>query len=203
MKKAAYIIFLLLPMITLAEERQTTARRMTFGAEWGYVFTFFSGYHNNFFSPDGWRVDEKDSGISHFSNAEINFHIGYDFSEKWNISAYAGFTAIQDTDYCIPVSLRVTRYFNPNQKGDRWLSFIDLGSGVSIKKHPQEIITGKIGAGYRISLSERTGLDFIASLRMNYTHADIIFENTEIQHDRTNRNNVYGCAISAGVSLSF
>jgi hypothetical protein len=200
---AAYVILLVLPVIMSAEERHTSARRMTFGAEWGYVMTFFSGYHNNFFSPDGWRVDDSHSSLCHFSNAEINFHVGYDFSDKWNLSAYAGFTAIQDTDNCIPVSLRATRYFTPDMKGDRWFSFIDLGSGISVKKHPQEILTGKIGAGYRILLSERTRLDFLASLRMNYTHADIIFDNIEIQHDKINRNNVYGCALSVGISLSF
>lgn len=200
---AAYILLFLLPVMSLAEERQNSARRITFGAEWGYVFTFCRGYHYNFFSPDGWRVNETDVSMCNFSNAEINFHVGYNFSEKWNLSAYAGFTAIQDTDYCVPVSLRATRYFNPNRKGDRWLSFIDLGSGISIKKHPQEILTAKIGTGYRISLSERTKLDFLASLRMNYTHSNIIFDNTEIQYDRINRNNIYGCALSVGASLTF
>lgn len=200
---AAYIFILLLPVISSAEEKTSYAKRLTYGAEWGYVCTFFSGYHNNYFSPDGWRVDEKDSGLRHFSNAELNLHLGCDVSDKWNISGYLGLTAIQDTDYCIPVSLRATRYFHENQKGDRWLTFIDLGSGISIKKHPQEILTGKIGTGYRIKLSEHTKLDFIAALRLNYTHSDIIFENTEINYDRINRNNTYGCAISAGVSLSF
>ena len=59
---AAYIIMILLPMTLSAEGKGSSEKRMTFGAEWGYVFTFFSGYHNNFFSHDGWRVDERDSG---------------------------------------------------------------------------------------------------------------------------------------------
>ena len=189
---AAYILIILLPMISSAEEKTSSAKRMTYVAEWGYVCTFFSGYHNNYFSPDGWRVDEKDSRLKYFSNAELNLHLGCDVSDNWNISGYLGLTAIQDTDYCIPVSLRATRYFHENQKGDRWLTFIDL-----------EILTGKIGTGYRIKLSEHTKLDFIAALRLNYTHSDIIFENTEINYDRINRNNTYGCAISIGVSLSF
>ncbi len=200
---AAYIFLILLPVLSYAEGKKDGGKRMTFGAEWGYYLTFFNGYHNNFFSPDGWRVDERNSGICNFSNAEINLHIGYNLSDKWNLSAYAGYTAIQDTGHCVPVSIRATRYFKSSVQGDRWLTFIDLGSGISIKKHPQEILTGKIGTGYRISLSERTKLDFLLSVRMNYTHNDIIFENTEINFERINRNNVYGCAVSVGVSLSF
>lgn len=200
---AAYIILILMPMTLSAEGKGSSEKRMTFGAEWGYVFTFFSGYHNNFFSPDGWRVNERDSGMCHFSNAEINVHIGYNLSDKWNLSAYAGCSAIQDAGFCLPVSIRATRFYKADHQGDRWLTFIDLGSGISLKKHPQEILTGKLGGGYRISLSERTKLDFLASVRMNYTHKDIIFENSEISFDRINRNNVYGCALSIGVSLSF
>ena len=52
---AAYIILILMPMTLSAEGKGSSEKRMTFGAEWGYVFTFFSGYHNNFFSPAGWR----------------------------------------------------------------------------------------------------------------------------------------------------
>ncbi|MBQ2372699.1 MAG: hypothetical protein II289_05965, partial [Bacteroidales bacterium] len=62
---AAYILIILLPVMSSAEEKTSYAKRLTYGAEWGYVCTFFRGYHNNYFSPDGWRVDEKDSGLSH------------------------------------------------------------------------------------------------------------------------------------------
>lgn len=196
---AAYFIAILLPLVSSAEVK----KGLTFGAEWGYIFTFYGGFHNNFFSPDGWRVDERNNGLCHYSNAEMYLHMGYNFSTNWNLSAYVGYTAIQNSSHCVPVSLRATRYFNPDSQGDRWLAFIDLGSGISIKKRPQEILAGKIGTGYRFSLSERTKLDLLASVRINYTHTDIIYENTMISYDRINRNNTYGSALSIGVSLSF
>ena len=87
---AAYIFILLLPVISSAEEKTSYTKRLTYGAEWGYVCTFFSGYHNNYFSPDGWRVNEKDRGLSHFSNAELNLHLGCDVSGNWNIAGYLG-----------------------------------------------------------------------------------------------------------------
>ena len=123
--------------------------------------------------------------------------------DKWNLSAYLGYTALQDKDHCVPLSLRATRYFRENEKDDRWLTYLDLGSGISIKKHPQEIFTGKLGTGYRFSLSERTKIDVLASLRMTYGHSNIEFENTQISFDRINRNNIYGCALSVGLSLTF
>ncbi len=199
----AYILLILLPVTLSAEERTSEAKRLTFGAEWGYICTFFGGYHNNFYSPDGWRVDENEFGGVFYNNVEVYIHIGYNFGEKWNLSLYTGYAGVQGKHHCIPFSIRGTRFFNADCKGDRWFSFIDLGSGISIKKRPQEILTGKVGGGYRISLSERTKLDFLASLRATYSHTDIIFGNTEISHDRINRNNAYGCSVSLGVSLSF
>lgn len=197
---AIYIFALLMPITVSAEER---SQKLTFGTEWGYIHTFYSGYHNNFFSQDGWRVNERDQGLCSYSNAEIYLHIGYNLSDNWNLSAYAGYTNICTINHCIPVSLRATRYFKENAKGDRWLTFIDLGSGITARKHPQEILTGKVGTGYRISLSEGTKIDIIASFRMNYAHTDIIYENTGISFEKINRNNFYAGAASIGISLTF
>lgn len=199
----AYLFLVFLPVLSFAGDRTKAEGRWTYGTEWGYILTFYSGYHYNFFSPDGWRVNEKDIGFSYHSNAEIYIHTGYNLSDKWNLSAYLGYTALQDKDHCVPLSLRATRYFRGNEKGDRWLTYLDLGSGISIKKHPQEIFTGKLGTGYRFSLSERTKIDVLASLRMTYGHSNIEFENTQISFDRINRNNIYGCALSVGLSLTF
>lgn len=197
---AIYIFALLMPITASAEER---SKKLTFGTEWGYIHTFYNGYHNNFFSQDGWRVNERDQGLCSYSNAEIYLHIGYNLSDNWNLSAYAGYTNICTINHCIPVSLRATRYFKENEKGDRWLTFIDLGSGITARKHPQEILTGKVGTGYRISLSEDTKIDIIASFRMNYAHTDIIYENTGISFEKVNRNNFYAGAASIGISLTF
>lgn len=199
-----YIILMILPVRMIAQEQASAVeRKLTFGAEWGYIGTFFSGYHDNFFSPEGWRVDEQDYGIGYFSNAEVYLHIGYNIDNNWNISLYTGYAGIQDVHHCIPISVRGTRFFRENGYGDRMFAFVDLGSGISLKKHPQEILTGKLGCGYRLSFSGRTKVDLLASLRATYSHRDIIFDNIEIPFEKTNRNNVYGCSLSLGISISF
>lgn len=183
-------------------EHRTDTRRFTFGAEWGYVGTFYSGYHYNFFAPEGYRVDPRGHGFTFTSNGEVFVHAGYNLGEKANLSLYLGFSAIEEHHHSIPISLRYTRYYKANKVGDRWFSFIDAGSGISIKDSPREILTGKIGGGYRICLGNDMNLDFLVSLRTVLTHPDIDYYGTEIPSDRINRNNAYSSAISVGMALT-
>ena len=62
---------------------------------------------------------------------------------------------------------------------------------------------GKIGGGYRISLSKDTKLDFLFSARLTYTHPYIFYDDTQISHNKINRNNAWLSALSIGISLSF
>ena len=78
-----------------------------------------------------------------------------------------------------------------------------LGSGISIKREPQELATAKFGAGYRISLSRDTKLDFIAAVRLTHTHPQIIDEGDLITLEWTNRNSAFLAAVSVGMSLTF
>ena len=135
-------------------------------------------------------------------NAEGYLHAGYNFSGKSELSMYLGFSAIQDYHHIIPISIRYTTFYKQNSKGDRWFSLVDVGSGFSIKERPEELISGKIGGGYRISLSKDTKLDFIVSLRSVLTHPDIIYYGTEIPADKVNRNNAYVSAISFSMALT-
>lgn len=183
--------------------QERCCRKFTFGAEWGYICTFFSGYHYNFHSPEGYRMDSRGHNFVFDSNAEAYLHAGYNLNDKHNISVYMGMSAIGKHHHTVPVSLRLTRLFRSNQYGDRWLTFIDLGSGLSIKEKPQEILTGKIGGGYRLHLNGSACLDFLLALRSAYTHHDIEFYGTPVHHSMVNRDNAYICAISLAISLTF
>lgn len=203
MKKASIIIFVML-LTSIGLKAQTEpVPRFTFGAEWGYIATFYSGYHFNFFAPEGYRADPRHQEFTYISNGEAYLHAGYNLNEKYNLSLYLGFSAIGEYHHSIPVSVRLTRYYKTNNLGDRWFGFIDLGSGVSIKKEPDMMLSGKIGAGYRMSLSRRTSLDFIAGLRTVLTHPDIYYYGTLIPQDKINRNNAYMSALSLSISLTF
>lgn len=206
MKKVIIILLLFSAFnikVTGADTISRQLPRVTFGAEWGYVATFFSYHSYNYFSTEGYRMSEKHGAFGIGSNGEVNLHIGYNLNHHWNIALYAGFTGLMNIHNAVPVSIRATRYFGNFPEADRWLAFIDLGSGISIKREPQELATAKLGAGYRISLSRDTKLDFIAAVRLTHTHPQIIDEGDLITLEWTNRNSAFLTAVSVGMSLTF
>lgn len=202
MKRIALMTMALCSFLVKANGQDEDYPRFTYGAEWGYVGVFYSGYHYNFFAPEGHRVDPRGYEFRYSSNAEGYLHAGYNLSSRLNLSVYLGFSAIEDYHCTIPVSLRLTRSFNSDYAKDKWLMFIDIGSGISLKEHPQEILTGKIGAGYRISLSRRTKMDILAGLRSAYTRPEVYYEGVHVSHDDINRNNAYISAFSLGIAIT-
>lgn len=207
-RKAAYtLVLIFLSLLRLdAGERQQKDRgesRFTFGAEWSYVASFMSGWHYNFFSAEGYRIDERGSNTAFANNAEAYLHAGYDFDNRWNLSFYAGYAGTGKWHKTVPLSFRVTRQFGNSRDKDRWLAFVDLGSGICIKPKPQEIFSGKIGGGWRMSLSNCTRLDFLAAARITYTHPRIIYEGIAVPHGMTNRNEAFVVSMSVGLALTF
>ena len=205
MKRGLITYLLTLACCFMASGRTgaATASKVTFGAEWSYIATFQSGYHFNFFAPDGYRVDMDEDQARYFTNGEVLFHAGYNLNDQWNLSLYLGYTGISDMHPAVPISIRATRYFGTDHMADRWFAFGDIGSGVSIKKDPREIYAGKIGGGYRLSLSRYVKLDFVASIRMIYTHPDIIYYGEKISREWINRDNGHASSASLGISLTF
>lgn len=203
MKKILLIFMFIGAFARNSNAQENSFPRITFGAEWSYIATFQSGWHHNFFSPEGYRVDTSGNKFIYHSNVEAYLHAGYNISKNWNIALYLGMTGISDPHKAVPASIRGTYYVGDDPSRDRWFTYIDLGSGICLKKPPQEILTGKIGGGYRISLSRNTKLDFIAALRMTYTHPTVVYEDQIIPMEKVNRNNAYLSAISFGIGLTF
>ena len=205
MKKLIYIllIFNIFNITVNARSKEELKSRLTFGCEWGYVAAIHSGFHYYYFAPEGYRVDEFGNSFIFRSNAEGYINVGYDLSDKWNIAIYAGYTGIADIHKAIPVSFRGSRYFGDDPSKDRWFAFVDLGTGISIQSPIQEILSTKIGGGYRLSLSRDTSLDFLFSIRAIYTHPYIYYDGVQIPINKINRNNAYVNSLSIGMALSF
>lgn len=204
MRRVIIIVsFIMSCLFANAQEQQARLPKFTFGAEWGYVATVLYGYHTNFFSPEGYRVDYRDNKFGLYNNAEVYFHAGYNLNPQWNISAYLGYAGFADVQAIVPVSIRGTRFFGENHEDDRWFCFADIGTGICVKKNPQETLSGKLGGGYRLSLSRVTKLDFVASIRMTYAHIEINYKGYDIDPIQINRNNAYAGAVSLGISISF
>ena len=204
--KRFIVICLLLSLSAGLQAEVRTPRnetRLTFGAEWSFISSFYSRVHHNFFSEEGYRVDLIQRSIGYESNGELELHCGYDLNNDWNISLHTGFVGIYNIGNAIPVSLRLTRFFNENKAGDRWLCYIDTGTGVCLKENPQMIAVGKIGGGYRMSLSKTTKMDFLLAYRTSLTHPKVVFDGYTVPFEKTNRNNAIIAALSIGISLTF
>lgn len=187
----------------LAHAWEKSFPRITYGAEWGYIAVFYSGYHYNFFAPEGYRVDPRGYEFTYDSNAEAYLHFGYNVSSRLNVALYMGLSAVHDYHMTVPVSIRATWFRGEDYEKDRWFWFADVGSGLSIKKKPQEIYNAKLGTGYRLSLSRSTKLDIHMSIRSSYTRPDIYYYGTPVERDKINRNNAYLSALALGMSLTF
>ena len=198
-----YILVLASCMISWGQSRQAKLPKITFGAEWGYMASFISGYHYNFFDPDGFRVDSDGLSAGYYNNGEVTLHVGYNFNHKWNLSLHAGYSGAGDFDPTIPLSLRMTRYWGEDHMADRWFTLFDVGSGICLKKSPQETISCKLGGGYRMALSRVTKLDFLAAFKLLYTHPEIKYYGQLIDSKWINRNNGYIGSLFIGISLTF
>ena len=204
MKRLAAISTVLFAFLTAARAQGSEDYpRITYGAEWSYLVSAFSAYHYNYFSPEGYRYNSKGASSGLLGSGEGLLHVGYNVTDSWNLAIYAGFTGISDIHNAVPVSFRATHYFKEDRKGDRWFTFADAGTGISIKKQPQEIVALKLGGGYRVSLSRDTKLDFNAALRCTYTHPDIYFDYELITRRWINRNNAIVLSASVGMAVTF
>lgn len=198
------ILLCLIPIGVHAGTREDSPfRKFTYGIEWGFISSFHSGIHHNFFSEEGYRVDINQQSFDYKSNGDAYLHCGYNIDQEWNLSIYAGVTGVSDIGNSIPLSLRLTRFFKEDNRGDRWFCFLDAGSGVCLKQNPQMIAVGKVGGGYRMALSRTTKMDFLLGYRMTLSHPDIVFDGYTVPFEMINRNNAYVSAISLSISLTF
>lgn len=201
--RAVISIMLILFLNIAAAHAQEDKPRITFGAEWSGVATFYTAYHFNYFSPDGYRYNQRGVETDPVFNGEGLLHVGYNVNEKLNIAIYTGLTGISRIHNAIPLSFRVTRLFKQNRYGDRWLTFVDIGTGFSLKEQVQEIAALKLGTGYRFSLSRDSKIDLLIAARCTYTHPEIYFEHEPINQRWTNRNDAIIASASVGIALTF
>jgi hypothetical protein len=180
-----------------------TYPKLTFGLEWGYIASMTTFYHYNFYAPEGFRVDEKGLLWGCKSSADVYLNVGWNINPVWNLALYLGYTGVGEMHKALPVSIRGTRYFKANTPQDRWFVFADGGSGICLKTPVQEILTGKIGGGYQMSLSRDTKLNFLFSARGTFTHPSVYYDSNRIPMNRTNRNNAVVGAVSIGLGLTF
>lgn len=196
-------LLLLTCLCSAGKTRHYDIPRFTYGVEWGYTATVFYRYHNYFIAPEGFRVEDSKNEFLHIPNGEVNIHAGWNLNPDWNLSFHLGYTGISNLHPGIPASVRITRFFGNDYLKDRWFAYGEAGSGISIKENPQELIVGKLGGGYRLSLSKYTKVDFIISARYIQTHQDVNYYGEIIDKANINHNAGHTVSASLGIGLTF
>ena len=203
MNKLSLILLLSCALSLKSYAQEQSYPRFTYGVEWSYISTLHSTWHYNFFSPEGYRMNTRGSETMYRSNGEAYVNAGYNFDENWNLSLYIGLTGLNDLHKAVPVTLRGTYYFGCNPLSDRWFSYMEAGSGISLKLPSQEIFACKAGGGYRISLSRNTKIDFMLAVKVTYTHPDIFYDQVKIDFNKINKNGMALTSIALGMGVRF
>lgn len=175
--------------------------RFTYGIEWSYIATINTVYHHNFRAKEGFRMNEKGSTMMYASNGAILAHAGINIGVNCNLSVYAGYAGLAEGYAVMPVSLRYSWLFGKDPSASRWLCFI--GGGCGLHAGDDSIsYTGRIGGGYRMSLSRSIKLDFTVSYQCSYAGIPFSDIDGEVPADRIRRNDNYLSAINIGIGIT-
>lgn len=205
---AAVIFFL--AMLPASGGNRGTARdfpRFTFGIEGNCTVTFGTYYHYNFISADGYRINARGYDGSAACNGQLLANAGCNLNRNLNLSVYFGFGGIRRKETALPLSLRLTAYFGKDPTAGRCFAFADGGAAIGTDRKTKLSPAGKLGAGYRVSLTRSTKLDFLIACQMIYSHPDVSESidgmASDVPPERIRRNNILINGITFGIGLNF
>lgn len=202
------VILALLPVCASAGERDRTFPRVTFGIEGSAAVTLGMFYHYNYIAEEGYRVNRKGMNRRAALNGQLAASVGCNFSRNINLSLNLGMSGIYRSKVMFPASLRATVLFGDSPLENRWFTFAEGGAGISFEGEDERPSPfGKLGAGYRISLSRSVKLDFLFACQLVYTHPDVSEDGggviIPVTGDRLRRNEAFVSALTFGIGLSF
>lgn len=143
-----------------------------YGVEWGYDATFMDKFHSVYFDPDvGYRIDAEGTKLMLYSNGYASARIGVEFLKHYSMTFLAGYCGVKQGRRIFPFTLRAT-YFIDSYDISGFMAFCEGGRGVHYGSDVN-IILAKFGAGYRLKMSKRSSLDFMASVQLTKDHPGI------------------------------
>ena len=162
----------LVPLLAGNPAGREGSARLSVGIEWGYDATLADIFHQNYLHPyEGYRIDKKGLKAKFYPNAHAAASLTFGFAKKYAVGLHAGYSGIDQGVRHFPLSLRAT-YFMDSYMTDGQFVFLEGGAG--FRDNFQKISPlGRLGYGYRISLSRRWSLDLSGSLRAVYDHPTI------------------------------
>lgn len=209
--KRSVIISLLLVIIQLPSAAQPGSKvlgegkmHIRYGVEWGYSATFLNNFHSVYFDPDaGYRIDQKGTDFFLYSNGYVSAKAGVELFRHYSATIIAGYAGIKQDRRIVPVSLRAGYHFNSYDTSGSMV-FIEGGAGL----HPLEETASflyKAGFGYRVMMSRKSSLDFMASVYLAGDHPGIYNQDIPgyIPGILVRRSDACYAAISFSIAINF
>lgn len=211
MKKAIVSVLLLSAAVLLraadiyAGERDFP--RITFGIEGSFATNFWTYSHFNYIADEGYRVNIRHNEPDLHLNGQLLANAGCNLSQRTNLSVYCGICGLSTREIMMPVSLRFTYMFGDSPLKNRWITFAETGIMTERLKLEEFSAIGKLGGGYRISLSRSVKLDLLMAYQAVFAHPDVSEisgdKTIPVTGDRLRRNNAILNALTFGFGLCF
>lgn len=181
---------------------------LRYGLEWGFTPTFLETHNLNYFSSEGYRVDDKGSDFNLTGNGIVLAEVGVNVNERLALSLYAGYAGLSRGNRVFPLLMRVSA-FPKGMTNDGVFCFAEAGAGFhssepAVSTLPAALLADA-GGGYHLALSHSIGLDFQLSLRYTYDHTRIHDPDTGgwIPEYDVRSNGVRYCALCLSIGLNF
>ena len=190
-----------------ASETRRDFPRITFGAEGNFILTAATWRHFNYVADAGYRVNIKGYDYSPVFNGQILANIGCNISGRVNLSLYSGYGGIYRKKTAVPLMLRVTYFWGKDPLAHRWFSCADTGVVTDGLEFSTAAPCGRLGGGYRLSLSRSVKLDFLVTYQRLSDHPEVteLVDGTEtpVTGGRLRRSDVLINAVTFGIALNF
>lgn len=209
MKKILLLMILLLPVpdLLIARNPCRSFPRITFGIEGNFMLNFGTWRHFNYIAEEGYRVNIKDFRRSVNTNGQLLANVGCNIGSRVNVALYVGIAGIYREKAAVPAAVRATVFYGKDPLKGRWFSFADAGAGIGSFREKDISPFGRLGAGYRVSLTRSVKLDFMLAYQLLFSHPEVTEDIEGVQipvtGTRLRRNEILTNALSFGIGLNF
>ena len=197
-RSIAVISLLLLGILPLS------ARRFTFGVEWGGGSPVVAYHSYSYKLDNGYRVSDKEWLVPAWPVAFATVKFGYMISPSIETALTIGYEGIAKNERVIPFSARFSFYPSKRENGGVYMF---AGGGVMIPDNMTSRVSfgGYLGGGWRFRLSSVVGLEAFLRLSLNTRYPDLYDPDTELRipSEDIYLNKMLQGVVSAGLGVSF
>ena len=148
-----------------------------FNVEWGAGSPINEWHMYHYLSEEGMIIVDDDESFISSLIAMNTIGAGADIGRHFSLLLCTGYAGLKKGDRFIPLTLRAYWLPRGTEVGGL-VTFLEGGSGFHTDKVGEMPSIARIGAGYRLQLNKRCGIDFTLSVRYSKDNPAIIDSST-------------------------